>query len=178
MHATRKPKAGPPRPSERLAANSWGPNCRKLTLRVIQEKGTDHGAFMQSLSPWEPRGARNASLHVHSWPNGDVSFVSAANKDDAIFLLDEEDSASEIHAYKSSRFMIHCRLTDEGKVQLQGFVEKTLRHVDEIAYPVLNKTESELLSANSTDQWSDEEKSKLADAARTEKTRLMPANAV
>ena len=35
--------------SSRLAANSLGTNCRKLTLRVIQEKGTDQGAGQKVL---------------------------------------------------------------------------------------------------------------------------------
>jgi len=49
------------------------------------------------------------------WQNGDVSIVSARNKDDAIVALDEFDNAdhAEISELKE-QFLADFRLTDDG----------------------------------------------------------------
>jgi hypothetical protein len=78
------------------------------------------------------------------WPNGDVSIVSARNKDDAIVALDEFDNAD--HAYISQlreQFLVDFRLNDDGNLELNEFGESTLNEIMEEAFPELEKTQSE-----------------------------------
>ena len=57
------------------------------------------------------------------WPNGDVSIVSAPNKDDAIVALDEFTSASqETRAAKEATNTIPIVMINEGDPVATGFV--------------------------------------------------------
>lgn len=78
------------------------------------------------------------------WPNGDVSIVSARNKDDAIEVLDEFDNAD--YAYISElkeQFLVNFRLNDDDQLELNEFGESTLNEIMETAFPKLEKTRSE-----------------------------------
>src|SRR5882724_1439212 len=73
------------------------------------------------------------------WPNGDLSFVSARNKEDAIVMLDEWDNAELAELRRVQDFMVDFRLTESGELELQAFGESTLNDIWERAYPVLSE---------------------------------------
>lgn len=73
------------------------------------------------------------------WPNGDVSFVSARNKEDATIALDEFDNAELATLSKLDSFMLDFRLGDDGDLVLQSFGEECQSEIMERAYPVLAK---------------------------------------
>jgi len=73
------------------------------------------------------------------WPNGDVSFVSARNKEDATIALDEFDNAELATLSKLDSFMLDFRLGDDGDLVLQGLGEECQSEIMERAYPVLAK---------------------------------------
>jgi hypothetical protein len=72
------------------------------------------------------------------WPNGDLSFVSARNKEDAIVLLDEWDNAEVAELRQIQDFMVDFRLTDDGDLEFHAFGERLLDDIWERAYPVLD----------------------------------------
>ena len=74
------------------------------------------------------------------WPNGEVSIVSAANKNDAIVALDEFDNADHAYISQMPEFLVDFRLNDEGRLELNQFGEGTLDAIMEKAFPELNKT--------------------------------------
>jgi len=74
------------------------------------------------------------------WPNGDVSFVSASNKEVAIIMLDEWDNAELAELRQIQDFMVHFRLTDDGELDFHTFGESVLDDVWERAYPILAQT--------------------------------------
>jgi hypothetical protein len=74
------------------------------------------------------------------WPNGDLSFVSARNKEDAMTMLDEWDNAELAELRQIQNFMVDFGLTDNGELELQAFGERVLDDIWERAYPVLSQT--------------------------------------
>jgi hypothetical protein len=50
------------------------------------------------------------------WMNGDVSFVSARTKEDAIVMLDEWDDAEGAEISQIRDFMVDFRLNDDGEL--------------------------------------------------------------
>jgi len=50
------------------------------------------------------------------WPIGDLSFVHAASKEDAIIALDEWDNAELPGTTRVSGFMVDFRLNAEGEI--------------------------------------------------------------
>jgi hypothetical protein len=74
------------------------------------------------------------------WPNGDLSFVFARNKEDAIIMLDEWDNAELAELRQIQNFMVDFGLTDNGELELQAFGERVLDDIWERAYPVLSQT--------------------------------------
>ena len=74
------------------------------------------------------------------WPNGDLSFVSARNKEDAIIQLDEWDNAELAELRQIRSFMVDFRLTDAGDLKLLGFGEECMDRIWESAYPILTQT--------------------------------------
>ena len=78
------------------------------------------------------------------WPNGDLSFVSARNREDAIIALDELDNAEVAELRQVRDFMVDFRLTDSGDLELQGFGESCQEDIWNRAYPVLAKTIAEI----------------------------------
>lgn len=71
------------------------------------------------------------------WPNGDVSFVSARNREDAIIALDELDNAELAELRQIRDFMVDFRLANSGELKLQGFGESCQEEIWNRAYPVL-----------------------------------------
>ncbi len=71
------------------------------------------------------------------WLNGDVSFVSARTKEDAIVMLDEWDNAEGAEISQIRDFMVDFRLNDEGDLELAEFGESCRDAILEKAYPRL-----------------------------------------
>ena len=71
------------------------------------------------------------------WPNGDLSFVSARNKEDAIIMLDEWGNAELAELRQTQDFMVDFRLTDDGDLDFHAFGERVLDDIWERAYPVI-----------------------------------------
>src|ERR671913_1913460 len=71
------------------------------------------------------------------WMNGDVSFVSARTKEDAIVMLDEWDNAEGAEISQIRDFMVDSRLDDEGDLELAEFGESCRDAILKNAYPRL-----------------------------------------
>jgi hypothetical protein len=71
------------------------------------------------------------------WMNGDVSFVSARTKEDAIVKLDEWDDAEGAEIIQIRDFMVDFRLNDEGDLELAEFGESCRDTILNKAYPRL-----------------------------------------
>ena len=78
-------------------------------------------------------------LYLCRWPNGDCSVVRAANKREAVDLLDEVDNAEGCPLVRLSSLMIHFHLSDEGELEFDGFGEDTEHALFDLAYPVLHE---------------------------------------
>ena len=76
-------------------------------------------------------------IHLCRWPNGDCSFVFAANKGEAIECLDEVGNAEGCPLTPIPEFMAHFRLADTGEVEFEEFGEVTEYALFEKAYPIL-----------------------------------------
>jgi hypothetical protein len=74
------------------------------------------------------------------WPNGDLSFVSARNREDAIIKLDEWDNAEVAELRQIHTFMVDFKLTDDGDLELQAFGERSQEDIWGRAYPVICQT--------------------------------------
>jgi len=74
------------------------------------------------------------------WPNGDVAFVSASNKEDAVVMLDELGNAELAELRQIRDFMVDFRLTDDGELDFHAFGESVLDDIWERAYPLLAQT--------------------------------------
>ena len=78
-------------------------------------------------------------LYLCRWPNGDCSFVFAANKGEAIECLDEVGNAEGCPLTPIPEFMAHFRLADTGEVEFEEFGGVTEDVLFEKAYPILNE---------------------------------------
>jgi hypothetical protein len=74
------------------------------------------------------------------WPNGDLSFVSARNKEEAVISLDEWDNAEMAELKQIQEFMVDFKLTDDGELALSEFGERSQSDILERAYPVLSQS--------------------------------------
>jgi len=99
------------------------------------------------------------------WPNGDLSFVSARNKEDAIIMLDEWDDADLAELMQIRNFMVDFRLTDRGELELQEFGEGVLDEIWERAYPVLSQARLDVELTPSGEEM-------IRSAVKAEKQRL------
>ncbi|MGA3236296.1 MAG: hypothetical protein ABSG03_08350 [Bryobacteraceae bacterium] len=104
------------------------------------------------------------------WPNADLSFVSARNKEDAIILLDEWGNAELAELRQVQDFMVDFGLTDDGELELKAFGEGALNDIWERAYPVLSK--AKLNGADSADELTEPGREPIREAVRTERQRL------
>jgi len=75
-------------------------------------------------------------LYLCRWPNGDCSVVCAANKGEAVEILDEVDNAECCSVMALRDFMVHFRMSDEGEIQSEVFGEATEDALFQLAYPV------------------------------------------
>ena len=71
------------------------------------------------------------------WPNGDISFVAARNRREAVIALDELGNAEASYIFTVAEFMLHLRLEDNGKLSFQGFGEVAHFEIMTEAYPLL-----------------------------------------
>ena len=71
------------------------------------------------------------------WPDGDISFVAARNKKEAIIALDEVGNAEASYIFKVEEFMLHLRLEDSGKLAFESFGEVSHFEIMTEAYPLL-----------------------------------------
>ena len=69
--------------------------------------------------------------------NGDLSFVAARTKEDAIVMLDEWDNPEGTEISQIRDFMVDFRLNDEGDLELAEFGESCRDTIFEKAYPHL-----------------------------------------
>jgi hypothetical protein len=104
------------------------------------------------------------------WPNGDVSFVSARTREDAIVMLDEWDDAEVGELKQIREFMVDFRLNDAGELELQEFGENCRDAISEYAYPVLAHTKSNA-PVNSTGELTAEGADLIREAVQKERTR-------
>jgi hypothetical protein len=58
------------------------------------------------------------SVFACRWPGGNISFVAAANREEAEYQLDELDDASGIKLVKVPEFMVHLHLSDTGRFEV------------------------------------------------------------
>ncbi len=56
------------------------------------------------------------------WQNGDISFVAARNKEEAVLSLDEVGNAETSDIFPAPKFMLHLRLGDDGRSASRGSV--------------------------------------------------------
>jgi hypothetical protein len=105
------------------------------------------------------------------WPNGDVSFVSARNREDAIIALDECNAElAELRQFRD--FMVYFRLAESGELELQGFGESCQEQIWDRAYPVLASAMAEAQKGAAGEPTSAGKKSIRA-AVHIEKERLI-----
>ena len=106
------------------------------------------------------------------WPNGDVSFVSARNREEAIIALDELDNAELAELRQVRDFMVDFGLADSGELELQGFGESCQEDIWNRAYPVLSRAMADAPKTAAGEPTSAGKKSIRA-AVHTEKERLV-----
>jgi hypothetical protein len=53
------------------------------------------------------------------WQNGDISFVCARNKEEAVLNLDEVGNAETADIFPVPEFMLHLRSQDDGRLSFQ-----------------------------------------------------------
>src|SRR5258705_11973441 len=108
------------------------------------------------------------------WQNGDVTFAAAADKAQAIGLLDLElDYAEDWQLTKINEFLLGLALTDEGEFEID-FIGEALSEQLNKTYPIL--AEARIQIAESGDRISsDQAKRILAEAVAKERARLEKA---
>ena len=72
------------------------------------------------------------------WPHGDISFVAARNKREAVIALDELGDAETSDIFTVAEFMLHLRLEDNGKLSFRSFGEVAHFEIMTEAYPLLH----------------------------------------
>ena len=106
------------------------------------------------------------------WPNGDLSFVSARNREDAIIALDELDNAELAELRQVRDFMVDFRLADSGELELQGFGEGCQGEIWDRAYPVLAQAIADAPKTDAGEPTSAGKK-RIREAVHAEKERLV-----
>jgi hypothetical protein len=105
------------------------------------------------------------------WPNGDVSFVSARSKEDAIIMLDEWDNAELAELRQIRDFMVDFRLTDDGELDFHAFGERVWNDIWERAYPALAQTKIDA-PTDSRGELTQAGQESIRKAVRAERQRL------
>lgn len=107
------------------------------------------------------------------WPNGDFSFVSAANKQEAVETLDEIDNAEGCPLAVDEDFMVHFRLEEDGTFELEGFGEVT-EEVIWKEYPILDKTLNRVFGEVKDERLTREHMQVIGEAVSKERGRVQP----
>jgi hypothetical protein len=105
------------------------------------------------------------------WPNADVSFVSARNKEDAIIMLDEWGNAEQAELRRVRNFMVDFGLNSDGELELHEFGDHVLDDIWERAYPVLFQARLEARTDGAGEP-TESGKAKIREAVRAERERL------
>lgn len=111
-------------------------------------------------------------LYMCRWPNGDLSFVSARNKTEAVAIgrLDEFDACEESWLIQvPDFFMLDFRLDDVGRLELQQIGEELEEFIYSKAYPALSDV---VLSHNGAEEQTDAYLAALREAVQKERERL------
>jgi stress response protein YsnF len=111
------------------------------------------------------------SIFMCRWPNGDLSYVHAPSKEDAIIALDQWDNAELAEITRVSDFMVDFRLNSEGELELQEFGEALNDHVWGKAFPIL--TEARRVALADGDEPTNAGKEMIHKAVQQEKERLV-----
>src|SRR5467141_181218 len=101
-------------------------------------------------------------IYMCRWENGDISFVSAMSKDGAIWALDEVGAATAGMLYAVNQFMVHLTLDDHGELELESLGEDTEHFIRDVAYPIFNKVQAEMVSVDA--EGTDEAQKLIAEA--------------
>lgn len=107
------------------------------------------------------------------WPNGDFSFVSAANQQKAVETLDEVDNAEGCPLSVVEEFMVHFRLEENGTFELEGFGEAT-EEVIWKKYPILDKTLNRVFEKVKGERLTREHMQVIGEAVSKERERVKP----
>jgi hypothetical protein len=73
------------------------------------------------------------------WPNGDLSLVSARDRNGAIIILDEIGDATEAELFENNNLFINFTLTDQGHLEFENFAEPFESDIMEKCYPLILK---------------------------------------
>jgi hypothetical protein len=76
-------------------------------------------------------------VFICRWQNGDLSIVSARDREDAVSVLDEVADATDAELFETKDLLIHFELDDNGNLVLQEFGEGREDAIYEKAYPLL-----------------------------------------
>ena len=109
-------------------------------------------------------------MFICRWPNGDLSFVHALSKEEAIIARDEWDNAELAEITRVSDFMVDFRLNGEGDLELQAIGEALQDHIWEKALPVLAEARGSALADG--DEPTNAGKEVIRKAVQKEKQRL------
>lgn len=71
------------------------------------------------------------------WPNGDLSIISAKDRNAAIIILDEIGDATEAELFETNNLFINFTLTDQGDLEFESFAESFDTDVMEKCYPLI-----------------------------------------
>jgi len=71
------------------------------------------------------------------WPNGDLTFVSAPDRNEAIITLDQIGEATEAQLFEANNLFANFTLTDKGHFEFENFSESFDSEVMEKCYPLI-----------------------------------------
>ncbi len=107
------------------------------------------------------------------WPNGDFSFVSAADRQEAVETLDEIDNAEGCPLCVVEDFMVHFRLEEDGTFEFEGFGEVTAEVIWK-AYPILDKALDHVFGEVKGEPLTREHMQVIGEAVSKERGRVQP----
>ena len=136
----------------------------ELSLQIVSGKR----AILAGESAYNLR----MPMFMCRWPNGDLSFLSARNKEDAVVMLDEFDNAELADLRQIRDFMVDFRLTDDGELELQSFGEDCQGEIWDRAYPHLAEAMAKART-NAAGEFTAAGKKSIKDAVRAERQRLV-----
>src|SRR5438128_6792107 len=116
-------------------------------------------------------------LYLCRWQNGDCSFVQAANKGEAIEILDEIGNAEGCPLTPVHDFMVHFRLSDAGELEFEEFGEVTEHVLLDTAYPVLDKAFLDAPRETRSGEPTAEGAQMIWNAVQQERNRIKPNKA-